>query len=61
VIEFPDRADPMVQKLLGGKRDGANPDYEAAAFERALAERFEIERSEAVSPTRTLYEARPRA
>ena len=31
VIEFPDRADPMVQKLLGGKRDGANPDYEAAA------------------------------
>ena len=29
VIEFPDRADPMVQRLLGGKRDGANPDYEA--------------------------------
>jgi hypothetical protein len=61
VIEFPDRSDPMVQKLLGGKREGANPDYEAAAFERALAERFEIERSAAVSPTRTLYEARPRA
>ena len=61
VIEFPDRADPMVQKLLGGKRDGANPDYEAAAFARALAERFDVERSEAVSPTRTLYEARPRA
>jgi hypothetical protein len=61
VIELPDRADPMVQKLLGGKRDGANPDYEAAAFERALAERFDVERSEAVSPTRTLYEARPRA
>src|SRR3954452_5648084 len=32
VIEFPDRSDPMVQRLLSGKRDGSNPDYEAAAF-----------------------------
>ena len=61
VIEFPDRADPMVQRLLSGKRDGANPDYERAHFERALGERFDVERSEAVSETRTLYEARPRA
>jgi hypothetical protein len=60
VIEFPDRSDPMVQKLLGGKRDGANPDYDKAAFEAALAERFQIERTEPVSETRTLYEARPR-
>ena len=60
VIEFPDREDPMVQRLLGGKREGSNPDYERAAFERALAERFTIERSAAVSETRTLYEARPR-
>ena len=28
VIEFPDRADPMVQRLLSGKREGSNPDYE---------------------------------
>ena len=61
VIEFPDRSDPMVQRLLGGKRDGSNPDYEHATFERVLAERFTVERSAPVSETRTLYEARPRA
>jgi hypothetical protein len=61
VIEFPDRGDPMVRRLLSGKRDGSNPDYERAAFERALEERFTIDRSEPVSETRTLYEARPRA
>jgi len=61
VIEFPDRSDPMVQRLLSRKRDGANPGYEKAAFERALEERFAIERIEAVSGTRTLYETRPQA
>jgi len=61
VVEFPDRSDPMVQRLLSGKPDGANPDYEKAGFEAALAERFEIVRTEPVSQTRTLYEARPRA
>ncbi|HWT24044.1 MAG TPA: hypothetical protein VN213_11110 [Solirubrobacteraceae bacterium] len=61
VVEFPDRSDPMVQRLLSGKRDGANPDYDRAAFERALEERFAVDRSAAVSATRTLYEARPRA
>lgn len=60
VIEFPDRSDPLVQRLLSGKRAGSNPDYERESFERALAERFEIERSGAVSETRTIYEARPR-
>lgn len=61
VVEFPDRGDAMVRRLLGAKRDGANPDYDKAAFERALEERFDVERSEPVSETRTLYEARPRA
>jgi hypothetical protein len=61
VIEFPDRADPMVQRLLSGKREGSNPDYEKAAFERALEERFSVDRRVAVSETRTLYEARPPA
>jgi hypothetical protein len=60
VVEFPDRSDPMVERLLGGKREGSNPDYDRAAFEAALAERFEIERSAPVSETRTIYEARPR-
>ena len=36
----------MVQRLLSGKRDGANPDYEKAAFERTLEEQFTVERSE---------------
>ena len=61
VIEFPDRADPMVQRLLSGKSDGSNPDYEKAVFEQGLAERFTIDRSGPVSETRTLYEAHPQA
>jgi hypothetical protein len=60
VIELPDRSDPMVERLLGGKRAGSNPDYERAAFERALEERFDVERRAEVSDTRTLYEAQPR-
>jgi hypothetical protein len=60
VIEFPDRADPMVRRLLSGKRAGSNPDYEREEFERALEERFVIDRRGEVSGTRTLYEARPR-
>ena len=60
VIEFPDRSDPMVQRLLGGKRAGSNPDYERETFERVLEDRFVIDRRAAVSDTRTLYEARPR-
>jgi hypothetical protein len=61
VIEFPDRADPMVQRLLSGKREGSNPDYESGVFVRELEERFDVDRSVGVSDTRTLYEARPRA
>src|SRR5215218_1439916 len=49
VIEFPDRSDPMVRRLLSGKRAGSNPDYERDGFERALEDRFDIERSAAVS------------
>jgi hypothetical protein len=60
VIEFPDRHDPMVQRLLSGKREGSNPDYDKTVFERALEERFTIDRRAPVSETRTLYEARPR-
>lgn len=59
VIEFPDREDAMVQRLLAGKTDKANPDYERETFERALGERFEVERTERLG-SRTLYEARPR-
>jgi hypothetical protein len=56
----PVREFPMVQKLLSGKTEKANPDYERETFERALGERFEVERTERLG-SRTLYEARPRA
>jgi SAM-dependent methyltransferase len=56
VIEFPSREDPMVQKLLAGKREGLHPDYERGYFERCLRERFDVQRSELLgSGTRTLY------
>jgi hypothetical protein len=58
VIEFPDREDPMVQRLLSGKTETANPDYDRETFERELRERFSVERVERLG-TRTLYEARP--
>jgi hypothetical protein len=60
VIEFPDRSDSMVQRLLSGKREGANPDYDLATFEQALQERFRVDRVEPVSATRRFYEATPR-
>src|SRR3712207_3852145 len=49
VIEFPDRSDPMVGRLLSGKREGANPGYEKASFERALEALFTVERTDPVS------------
>ncbi|MDQ4082350.1 MAG: methyltransferase, partial [Actinomycetota bacterium] len=61
VIEFPTREDPQVAGLLARKRPGAHPDYEREWFERALDERFHVERKEELgSGTRILYFARPR-
>jgi hypothetical protein len=61
VIEFPTREDVMVRTLLGPKREGLHPDYERENFERVLAEKFEIERSERLeSGTRLLYFVRPK-
>jgi SAM-dependent methyltransferase len=62
VIEFPTREDPMVRKLLSGKREGSNADYELETFERLLGERFQIGRSEPLpSGTRVLYQAHPKS
>ena len=62
VVEFPTREDPMVQRLLARKGPGANPDYDTETFERALNERWRIERREALpSGSRILYRARPSA
>ncbi len=60
VIEFPTRDDPRVAALLRRKKEGAHPDYDLEPFERALAERFNVERTEELaSGTRVLYHARP--
>ena len=61
VIELPTRDDPRVAALLARKRPGAHPDYDREPFERALGERFDVERSlELAGATRILYFARPR-
>jgi hypothetical protein len=62
VIEFPTRDDPMVKRLLSRKGPGANPDYDTETFERALNERWRVERRETLpSGTRILYRASPSA
>jgi hypothetical protein len=61
VIEFPTRDDPRVAALLARKKDGAHPDYDREPFERELAARFRIERSEDLAGgTRVMYHAVPR-
>ena len=61
VVEFAGREDPMVQRLLSGKRTDAHPDYDRATFEHLLEARFEVlDELELPSGTRTLYFARPR-
>ncbi len=61
IVEFPDRDDPMVRKLLAPKRDGLHPDYERDYFEACLHEAFTVHRVERLgSGTRTLYFATPR-
>ena len=61
VIEFPTRDDPRVAALLQRKKEGAHPDYDRQAFERELADRFDIVRTEELaSGTRILHHANPR-
>ena len=60
VVEFPDRRDPMVERLLSRKRAGLHPDYDRAVFERCLHDAFEVRSAEQLpSGTRTLYFATP--
>jgi hypothetical protein len=60
VIEFVDKADPMVRALLRNKAD-QYADYSQEAFERGLEARFEVLRRQPLpSQTRTLYYAAPR-
>jgi hypothetical protein len=62
VIEFADRDDPMVKRLLAAKRSETHESYGREEFERALAAGFEVERREELgSGTRALYLAKPRS
>lgn len=61
VVEFPTREDPMVRRLLAGKREGLHADYEPELFERLLGDALEVRRREALpSGTRILFHAVPR-
>jgi hypothetical protein len=60
VLEFPDRADPMVRRLLAGKRDNAHPDYSSSTFEELLRASFRVvETLQLTSGTRRLYHVLP--
>lgn len=60
IIEFITKDDPMVKKLLRNKPD-IYRDYELEIFEKLLADRFEVLRTESYhSGTRKLFYARPR-
>lgn len=54
IIEFPHKADPMVQTLLA-QREDIFPHYEKANFEALLGKRARIVKAVDVLPTRTLY------
>ncbi len=61
VLEVPTREDPMVQRLLAAKRDGAHEDYELDGIERLVEAAFAVRRREVLpSGTRVLLEASPR-
>lgn len=60
IVEFVDRDDPMVKRLLGNKPRGLFDDYQRSTFESALQKRCRIERTETLSGgTRNLYVAVP--
>lgn len=61
VVEFPERHDEMVKRLLARKRDGSHPEYNRDDFEAALGSRFSIVDTLGLpSGTRTMYHAIPR-
>lgn len=59
VVEFPEREDPMVQRLLAGKREGTHGDYDRAHFERCLEDAVVVDRRHVLPTGRVLYEVHP--
>ena len=61
VVEFPDRNDPMVERLLSRKRDGLFDHYTLEAFIAAVEARFDIsERATLPGGNRHLFLLTPR-
>ena len=52
VVEFPDRDDVMVKRLLARKREGSHPDYTRSAFEASLRAGSTIASSASFRPGR---------
>ena len=60
VGEFPERDDPVAQRLLCAKPDDAHPDYSRETFETLLGMSFAtVHTVELSSGMRTLYHALP--
>lgn len=61
IVEFVPKADSQVQRMLSTREDVFDQ-YDAEHFESAFAERFELQRREAIAGSeRTLYHFRTRA
>ena len=61
VVEWVEPSDPQAQRLLAPKRPGLHGDYNRAEWERLLAERFDVERTQELNDgLRVLYLAHPR-
>jgi hypothetical protein len=60
VVEFVTRDDPMARRLIERKKAGTHDDYTRETWERLLADRFDVARSEELAGgARVLYLARP--
>ena len=61
VVEWVEPTDPQARRLLTPKRDGLHGDYTRADWERLLATRFDVERTQELNDgLRVLYLAHPR-
>jgi len=61
VLEIPTERDPMVRRLLRGKRAGVHDDYRLDVIEPAIEARFAVRRRvDLPSGTRVLFELAPR-
>ena len=58
IVEFVPKSDPMVQRLLAGRKD-IFPHYDVEGFERAFRDFVTIRKERIKKSDRTLYLMRP--